>query len=50
MISKMPRARAWFSVGVIDDKIYLLGGCDELHCKEPYTKVDVYDPILDKWT
>ena len=44
----MPTARASMAVGVIDGKLYIVGGVDSNGSTE--SSVVVYDPITDKWS
>ena len=42
----MPTARGWLSTGVVNGKIYAVGGLDDL----ALATLEEYDPQLDRWT
>jgi len=45
--ASMPTARYWFSCGVVDDKIYAVGG---VAVEGPALSImEVYDPVTDTW-
>jgi N-acetylneuraminic acid mutarotase len=45
----MPTARYSLAVGVVNDKIYAIGGCCGTGFS-PLATVEEYDPATDKWT
>ncbi len=47
--SEMPTARGWHSAGVVDDKIYVIGGSPSLWFTPVFT-MEVYEPATDTWT
>jgi N-acetylneuraminic acid mutarotase len=47
--SEMPTARGWHSAGVVDGKIYVIGGSPSLWFTPVYT-MEVYEPATDSWT
>ncbi|HEY7163681.1 MAG TPA: kelch repeat-containing protein [Candidatus Binatia bacterium] len=50
----MPLARSGGAAGVINGKIYVIGGNSQAFCGDPQnqlpTSVDVYDPATDTWS
>ena len=47
--SEMPTARGWHSAGVVDGKIYVIGGSPSLWFTPVFT-MEVYEPATDSWT
>jgi hypothetical protein len=46
--ASMPTAYAGASVAVLNGKMYIIGGCEQLYCG--YTDVQVYDPAANSWS
>ncbi len=47
--SEMPTARGWHSAGMVDGKIYVIGGSPRLPFGPVFT-MEVYEPATDSWT
>ena len=47
MMAPLPIQRSGFSSAVVDNSLYLVGGCNNL---SKVNTVDKYDPEKDKWT
>ena len=45
----MPTARTALAIGIVDEKIYAIGGTPAVQGPGLAT-VEIYDPVLDKWT
>ena len=48
--SPMPTARGHLAVGVVNNKIYAIGGCGNPGCGSIFTTVEEYDPATNTWT
>lgn len=48
--SDMPTPRAFFCTGVIDEKIFVIGGISKEYGNNGLSTVEVYDPATDKWS
>jgi N-acetylneuraminic acid mutarotase len=46
---KMPEAKGVFGIGVVNEKIYIIGGSNPFN-DDTISKVDIYDPNKDTWT
>lgn len=45
----MPTPRAFAGAGVINDKLYVVGGCINTDCGSTTNVLEVYDPSSDTW-
>lgn len=46
---KMPEAKGVFGIGVVNEKIYIIGGANSFN-NDTISRVDIYDPNRDTWT
>jgi PKD repeat protein len=48
--ASMPTGRIYLAVGVVNNKIYAIGGCADSSCSTYFSTVEEYDPATNTWT
>lgn len=48
--SPMPTPRSVSAAGVINNKLYVVGGSDQLYKKSAYDSLEIFDPATGDWT
>ena len=48
--ASMQTGRFGLAIGVVNNKIYAIGGCNKGGCSSALTTVEEYDPATDQWT